>query len=353
MISATNRGLRLSVALAVLFAAANGWAGSPEAPRKDRAIAEVDGEVITADALDQALGLRLYKLREQIYHLQRQKLDELIKDKLLQREAVKRGISVQRLIETEVNAKVGVTDQEVEAFYRERQHAVQAPEAAAKEAFRRYLEQQRQAELTNRLVETLRSRARARVHLEPPTPMSADYLTVPAASVKGPKDAPITIVEFSDFQCPFCAKAQAVLQQVLEAYPHEVKLVYRHFPLDRHPQAKLAAEAAECAAEQGKFWEYHGRLFANASQLSSDKLRRLAEELRLDMRAFAACLGSGKPGARVAEDVADGKDAGVTGTPTFFINGRLVEGAQPFGTFKRIIDQELALRGRPQSSAVR
>ncbi|MBI4611637.1 MAG: thioredoxin domain-containing protein [Candidatus Rokubacteria bacterium] len=346
-----RRWLALAAAVAAVLAVAGAWAGPPRGQGETRVLAEVDGDAITADAVDKALGDRLYRLKQEIYQLQRQTLDKLIEDKLLEREAARRGIPVQRLLETEVKARVRVTDQELDAFYRERKHSVQAPEAAAREAFRRYLEQAKEAELTRRLVEELRTRVRVRVHLEPPTPIASDYLVVPGAAARGPKHAPVTIVEFSDFQCPFCARAQVVLQQVLEAYPKEVRRVYRHFPLERNPHARLAAEAAECAGEQGRFWDYHARVFASAPQLGPEKLGSLAEELRLDVRAFRACLDGGKTAARVAEDLADAKEAGVTGTPTFFINGRLLEGAQPFASFKRVIDQELALRAWPSSGA--
>jgi len=332
----------LGVAVAVLLAS-EGWAASPPTPAEDHLVAEVDGEAITAEMLDQALGHRAYRSTQQRYQFQRLKLDELINEKLLQREAARRGISVQRLIEAEVKAKVRVTNQEVEAFYRERKDSVPASEPVAEQAFRRYLEQQQEVELTKQLVDSLRARARVQVHLEAP-PID-EYLVVPGAPFRGPKNAPVTIVAFSDFQCPFCAKAQAVLQDVLEAYPQEVKLVYRHFPPEHNTQAKLAAEAAECAAQQGRFWEYHDQVFAHASQLNPAGLQALAETLRLDLQAFSTCLDAGKARARVAEDLAAGRGAGLTETPTFFINGRIVEGAPPLATFKKMIDQQLALFG--------
>jgi protein-disulfide isomerase len=336
----------LGLAMIVCLAAGKGWGSSPQEPGEDRVMAEVDGEFITAEAVEEALGYRLYQLKQQLYRLQRQKLDELIAEKLLQRAAAGQGISVQQLLEAEVMAKVQVTDQEVKAFYQEHKDSLQAPEAVAWEAIKRHLEHTKQAELKSQLVEGLRARAQVRDYLQAPARLQVDYLVVPGAPFKGPKNAPITIVEFSDFQCPFCAKAQAILREVLDAYPTQVRLVYRHFPLERHPEAKLAAEAAECAAQQGKFWEYHDQVWANASQLNRDQLRAIAEEIRLDVQVFATCLEAGKPQTRLAEDVADGREAGVRGTPTFFINGRMVEGAPPFATFKRIIDQQLALRQR-------
>ena len=344
----------LGIAVAVALVAGAGWPTPPPGQADERVVAEVDRDVITADTLDRALGPRRYRSPHQRYEFQRQKLEELINDKLLQQEAARRGISVQRLKETEVNAHVRVTPQEVDAFYRERKDSMPVPEAAAKETLKRYLGQQRELEITKRLLERLRSKARVQVYLEPPASLAVEYLVVPGASIKGPRNAPVTIVEFSDFQCPFCANAQGVLAQVLEAYPNKVKLVFRHFPLARHSQAKLAAEAAECAAQQGKFWEYHDQLFANASELGRTRLHSLAQTVGLEPQGFSTCLEAGTSAARIAEDLAAGREAGVTGTPTFFINGRMVEGTQPFANFKKIIDLHLAFtQPRGPAQAVR
>ena len=321
---------------------------APPSQGSERVLAEVGRDVITAETLDRALGPRRYRSERQRYEFQRQKLDELINDKLLEQEAARRGISVQRLKDTEVKPRVRVTPQEVDAFYREHKDSIPASESVAKETLERYLEQQGELEATKRLLERLRAKTRVHVKLEPPAGL-ADSLVGPGTLVKGPPDAPITIVEFSDFQCPFCASAQPVLKQVLEAYPNDVKLVFRHFPLERHPEAKIAAEAAECAARQGKFWEYHDRLFASPSAISVIHLGVIAEEVGLDRPTFSTCLETGASRTRVNEDLERGVRAGVTATPTFFVNGRMVEGAQPFLTFKQIIDPYLTLR-RPQGA---
>jgi protein-disulfide isomerase len=340
--------------IAVMAAVIPGKAWSVSSPGQaaERVAAEVDRDVITVETLDEALGPRRYKSEAQRYTFQRQKLDELINDKLLQQEAARRGVSVERLKETEVKARVRVTAEEVEVFYRERKGSIPASESAAKDALKRYLEQQREGEITRKLLERLRANAQVKIHLERPAAMAVAPLVIPGAPVKGPRQAAVTIVEFSDFQCPFCANAQAVLRQVLDTYPGDVKLVYRHFPLERHSQAKLAAEAAECAAQQGKFWEYHDRIFASAPELSEARLRAIAEALGLNLQAFSTCLETGASRARITADLADGRRAGVTATPTFFINGRMVEGLQPFTTFKKIIDLYLALSG-PRGAAQR
>lgn len=160
----------------------------------------------------------------------------------------------------------------------------------------------------------------------------------------GPADAPITIIEFSDFQCPYCQKwATQVYQKLLDQYPTQVRLVYRDFPLNSiHPEAAPAANAANCAGEQDSYWEYHDKLFSYELELGKDAYIQYAQELQLDMVNFTACLESNRYAAEVTADVDYAVSLGIQSTPTFFINGLYLVGAQPFETFKKLIDQELA-----------
>ena len=172
--------------------------------------------------------------------------------------------------------------------------------------------------------------------------------------VMGDEDAPVTIVEFSDFQCPFCKKANdEALNLVKEDYVKtgKVKLVFRDFPLEFHPEAELAALAAECADEQGKFWEYHDVLFANQDSLGDAKYKAWAEELGLDTEQFNDCYKSLKYLDDVRGDMADGQKYGVSGTPAFFVNGRLISGAQPYSVFKQEIENALAAEGSTSEEA--
>ena len=339
----------LGLAAVVGFVACGAWAASAQSTEGPRVVAEVGPDVITSDVLDRALGPRRYRSEGQRYEFQRQKLDELINDKLLEQEAARRNISVAQLKATEVKAHVRVTPQEVDAFYRARKDSIPASESAAKETLKRYLEHQRELEVTRRFLERLRAKTKVQVKLARPAP-PPDYLAVPDAPVKGPQNAPITIVAFSDFRCSACASADTVVKQLLETYPNDIKLVFRHFPLVDHPQARLAAEAAECAARQGKFWEYHDELFTDATEVSETRLRTLADAIGLDRQAFSTCLETGAARARVRRDLDHGVRVGVTATPTFFINERRVEGARSLAAFKEIIDTQLTLR-RPQGAA--
>jgi protein-disulfide isomerase len=162
------------------------------------------------------------------------------------------------------------------------------------------------------------------------------------APIKGPKNAPVTIVAFSDFQCPFCSRVLPTIKQVEDTYKGKVRLAFRNLPLPFHPNAEIAAQAGLAAHEQGKFWEMHDKMFANQQALERASLEKYAEELHLNMAKFRAALDSGKYKEKIQKDVADGNKIGATGTPTFFVNGIKVEGAVPFDNFKTVIDAELA-----------
>jgi protein-disulfide isomerase len=159
----------------------------------------------------------------------------------------------------------------------------------------------------------------------------------------GPDDAPITIVEFSDYQCPYCtAWYQQTFSQLLAAYPDQIRFVYRDLPLPMHSEAVPAAEAADCAGEQAAYWKFHDALFSDKYPLGRAAYEKYADELGLDTAAFKTCLDDHRYQAEVQSDAADAAQLGLSGTPSFVINGRIVVGALPFANFKSIIDEELA-----------
>ncbi len=326
---------------ALLLALALPAAG--EEPAKSEALAEVDGQAITADEVDKAIGAPLRKLEEQIYSLKRQKLRALITERLLAREAAKQGVSVQALLDAEVTAKAEpVSEQEIDTAYQAQKALLKGDEASNREQIRTRLQGEKLAARRRAFLESLLSQAQVVVHLKAPPAFKVEVST-DGARFKGPATAPVTVVEFQDFHCPFCKSVQPTLAQLLARYGERVKLVYRDFPIDRlHPQARRAHEAARCAHDQGKFWPYHDLLFARAPRASPDELKTYAREVGLDMGAFEHCLTSRSHQAAVQKDVDDGTRAGVTGTPTFFINGRPLSGAQPLESFVRVIEEELA-----------
>jgi protein-disulfide isomerase len=162
---------------------------------------------------------------------------------------------------------------------------------------------------------------------------------------RGPANALVTIVEFSDFQCPYCSREVPVIERVMKDYDGKVRLVFRHYPLDFHPFAQKAAEAGACAQDQGKFWELHDKMFTNQNKLGVDDLKGYAKSLGMDPSKFDQCLDSGEKKALVEEDMKAGSAAGVSGTPAFFINGVFINGAQPYEQIKQAVDRELKKKG--------
>ena len=306
-------------------------------------LAEVNGETITAKDLEGALGARLSKLEEQIYDLKRQELDSLIARRLFAQEAANRGISVPALLDAEVTAKVSlVTEKEIDDFYQANKARMRGDETDVRQKIRAFLQQQKLTTRREVFVESLRSQGKVVVRLQPPPAIRAEVSTE-GAPIRGAADASVTVVEFSDFECPFCKQTHPTLKQLLELYPGRVRLAYRDFPLDSiHPQARRAAEAARCAQDQGKFWEYHDVLFTQSPQLALEDLRRYAGQVGLDVTKFDGCVATGVHKAAVQRDLDEGNRLGITGTPAFFINGRALTGAQPLEAFTRLIEQELA-----------
>jgi protein-disulfide isomerase len=318
-----------------------------EDPPKKQPLALINGEAIAAEEVEKPLGVQLSRLEEQIYALKRQKLEALIQTRLLAKEAANRGLTIPALLDAEVTPKVSpVTEQDIENHYQANRAKYPGERDTYSDAIRSQLRNQRQAAQREAFLRSLRSQANVVIHLKPPPTYRAD-VGVQGAPIRGSTKAPVTIVEFSDFHCPYCRQVQPTLTRLLSDYGDQVKLAYRDFPIDQlHPSARKAAEAARCANEQGKFWEYHDKLYLGGADASPEKLRALAQETGMNVSVFEQCFASGKYRSEVDKDIAEATDLGVTGTPSFFINGRPLSGAQAYESFVGIINDELARSGQ-------
>jgi protein-disulfide isomerase len=212
--------------------------------------------------------------------------------------------------------------------------------AQASPAIETYLHRQKSEHARQQLVDALRKATAVDIRLQFAPPRQAIGVS-PSDPVVGSSTAAVEIVEFSDFQCPYCRQASPVLKQVVAVYGSRVKLVWKDFPLPIHPFAAAAAEAGQCAHEQGKFWQYHDLLFSNQQALAVSDLRKYALDVALDPAVFDRCVSSGKYRERVLAAIQQGKNAGVAATPTVFINGRILTGAQPFEAYEKIVNEEL------------
>lgn len=326
--------------LCVLGAFATCLAQTAASPAPASALATVDGQPIYEQDLLPLWQAKLRQLRRQEYDAKLRVLEDFINQRLVQAEAKNKGVTLEKLLQDEVDSKVAEpTDGELEAFYLGQKDRINVPLEQVKPQLRQALRKVRTQTARDAYSRRLREESQVSILLRPPT----TQVSVDPARLRGNPAAPITIVEFSDFQCPFCVRAQATLKEVMAKYEGKVRLAYRDFPLEQiHAQAHKAAEAARCAGEQGKFWEYHDALYADNSKLGEADLLKQAQNLGLDAGQFRACLTSGKYSAAVDADAQDGANAGVDGTPAFLINGIMLSGAQPFSAFQNIIDRELS-----------
>ena len=324
------------------YALLAGAAGGPPAGDASK-VATIGNRTVTRAELEERVRGKLIQIENERYEALRTGLNDLIAEELEKQEAAARGISPGALETQEIDAKVtDATDQEVQSVYdaNKAQLAGQTLDQV-KPRIVQYLRQQRLEQRRAAFVEELKQKYKTTIALRPP---AFEVATAGRPEKGGGAKAPVTIVEFSDYQCPFCQRAEAVVDQVMQTYGNKVRLVFRDFPLPIHPQARPAAEAANCANAQGKFWEYHAKLFANQSALGEDKLKEYAKDVGIDPAKFEQCLSGKSFSPAIDKDLAEAAKLGINGTPAFFVNGRLLSGAQPLEKFKEVIDDELSAK---------
>jgi protein-disulfide isomerase len=309
----------------------------------DQVVATFNGGKITSAELEKEVRPQIADLENKMFQARKQTLEQMAMERIVKAEAAKAGLSEQDWIKKKIDEApvTPPTEAQMRQFYDRLKSGGQIPPEASFESLKdrisqALVNQQRQGQM-QKVVGDLQKQANLKLELpQPRIQVAAEGPT------RGPKDAPVTIVEFSDFECPYCGSAFETVEQVMNAYAGKVRLVYRQFPLSFHPHAAKAAEASLCAADQGKFWEYHDVLFKNQKKLEPTDLKAHATEVGMDAQKFGQCLESGEKKKAVDADQQAGLAAGVGGTPAFFINGIFLNGAQPIDEFKKVIDGELA-----------
>jgi len=303
-------------------------------------VARVGDAEISAEQLGNAVNDRLLRVRTEEYSIRLAALAKLIDEAVLAGEAQKRGVSVQQLLESEVLSKIpSLTPDEARAVYEATHSAAKvAPSEAELKAVTETTRLRRVAVAKEAFVDSLRRQRDIQIFLTPPRASRASDGTGPS---QGKPDAPVTIVEFSDFQCPHCARAEKTLAELRTAYGDKLRIIYRNMPLAMHSSARAAAEAALCADRQGHFWEMHDQLFANQQALLPVDLAKYAAAIGLDEDAFERCTREHETARAVTDDLLAAIQLGITGTPAFLVNGRLISGAGSVADFRRAIDEEL------------
>ncbi len=309
----------------------------------DEVLATIDGVEITLGDLVEQIGQQLgqmdFQYRSQRHQLIETAMKQFVRDKLVESEAENRGVTVDALVAELLGDAAEVTDDDVRFFYIQNQARLGQSFDVIASQIRDHLESQIRDSVLEEFAEGLAADRNVNYVLDP---FRVDIETA-GSPLFGSPDAPITLIEFSDFECPYCRSFMPTLEQIKAEYADEVKIIFKQFPLNQiHPKAQKAAEASLCAHEQGKFWETHDLYFAEQDRLEIADLEEKAGRLGLDTVAFSACLTSGKYVDVVADDTSDGTAVGVNGTPAIFINGRpLPGGAVPFEMVAEMIDDEL------------
>lgn len=344
----------LSLALspiALCLVALSATPGSDTPPTPETVIAVVDGRKITFGEFEQKRADNLFQARDTFYHEERKVLDSYIEDYLLREEAQKEGITVDQLLERRVKSMLpkDPSEEALRVYY----EGVNSPEPfeALRDKILEHIRQIRFDKAKAAYIQTLRSKANVVISLPPPR---ANITLDNNTPVLGAQNAPVIFVEFADYECPYCQQVAPAIAKLETEYQGRVAFAFKDTPLPMHPHAEKAAEAARCAGAQGKFWDFHDQLFASKKLEISD-LKEDAKKLNLNVAAFDQCLDSGLQAGAVKAQVNEANDLGITGTPSFFINGRYMSGAASYELLRDAIEQELATAGpkQPKETASR
>ncbi len=308
----------------------------------------VGDDEITVGELDTWVKDQLYQRatkggkETEIYGLRRRAFDQIVGERVLEAEAARRGVEPQALLSEETAKRVSIDEEEVAKLYEENKERFgDRPREEVENAIRSQLSNREQRAAQEAFLAELKDAAGSEFLLDTPRVSIAG-----TGYSLGKEGALVTVVEFSDYQCPYCKRAEPIVEALLERYPENVRFEYRHFPLEQiHPLARAASEAALCAGEQDRFWDYHRLVFEKTPELADEKLREYAAELGLDAEAFDTCLAENRYRKTVDEDLEAGRKAGVSGTPSFFVNGIPVTGPRNVDAFAEVIDDELAKLG--------
>ncbi|HEY8410054.1 MAG TPA: thioredoxin domain-containing protein [Pyrinomonadaceae bacterium] len=311
-------------------------------------VASVNGREITLQQVDETIAAAVFPLQQQLYAIRKVALENLITARVLESEARAQGGSVEEVRQRLTSGEIDVTRAQVEEAYTQNASffASMSPDEA-RERLRLDLENQARMKKYRGGLEALRKKWTVRVNFAPP--LAGPKLDDRLSSAKGAAKPAVTIVEFSDFECPFCRQVQDTLKQIVERYPADVRLVFKHLPSDGHRNSWAAARAAYCAGEQDRFWQFHDALFA-APNLSAEIFSELGRSLGLGREKFAECVGAERSRTAIVKDIETASRYRIDSTPSFLINGKLVKGALSLADFQGLIERELSVTRKTSST---
>lgn len=312
------------------------------APSKE-VIASVGSEKILESEFIKGIENDLYEAEMKVYEIKFARLQAMLLEKFMNKNPSKKNLSNDEFLTQIIAKTVKISEKDIEKFIKERQIPKEQINPEIKERIKQFLEMEGKKGAVDKWLAEQTKTTPVEVYIQKPT-RPVFEVNVADAPFKGGADAKVTIVEYSDFQCPFCSKGATILSDLEKKYGHKIKVVFKNFPLPFHSQAKIAAEAGLCANEQNVkyFWKLHDAMFLDQTKLDKDSLIALAKKAGVKEADFKTCLESGKFKTKIEEEILQGQKVGLKSTPTFFVNGKLISGAQPVEIFSEVIDEELA-----------
>lgn len=322
------------VALVAAFLLAG--AGSTLAQSDSTVVAEVGGVKVTLGDLNQEESPKLLSARYTYYQAQSKALDDLVDQKLLELKAKSENLTVDQLIDRDIKSQVKDPTEDQMKVYYEGLETDQTYEAVRDKILEK-IRQLRTEKARTAYIKALRAQTSVHVMLESPE-ANVDVADAPKL---GPGSAQVTLVEFADYECPYCQRVAPDVKKLRQDFGDKIAFTYKDFPLPMHSRAEKAAEAARCASKQSKYWEFHDELF-HSKELDVDQLKAQARALKLDPLQFDKCLDSGEEATAVERDRKEGERLGISGTPSFFINGHYLSGALDYAALRKVVEQQLA-----------
>lgn len=340
--SVSARAFKLGLGAALALLGAGGLAAQSDT---SEVVANVGGVKVTMAELEQEESAKLLSAHYQYYQAETKALDELIDKKLIEQKAKSENLTVEQLVDRDIKSQVkDPTEDQMKVYYEGLE--TEQPYEAVRGKILEKIRELRTQKARSAYVRALRAQSTVYITLAPPR-VNVDLQNV---EMIGPAKPQVTMVEFADYECPYCQKVAADLKRLQADLGDKVAFTYKDFPLPMHARAEKAAEATRCASKQGKFWEFHDELF-RSKELDIDQLKAQARALKLDAAEFDKCLDTGEQAAAVERDRKEGARLGLTGTPSFFINGHFLSGALDYASLRQVVEQQLAAPAQGTGSA--
>jgi protein-disulfide isomerase len=336
----------LIISLFMLVYACSPTTGTPSylfrPATKDGIVAKVGEVEISSKELEEGIESELFEAESKVFEIKFNKLKSMVLQKYMDKDSRKQGLTNDEFLEKYISKNITISEKQIDTFVKDQNIPAEHLNPQVREKIKNYLEMEKKKEAIDQWIAEQTKKSPVEVYLSKPRRPTFP-VEIGSAPVAGGKDAKVTIVEFSDFQCPFCAKGADILKDLKKKYGNKIKVAFKNYPLPFHNHAEQASVAGMCANEQSSdsFWKMHDEMFAHQDELDIEGLKKIGKKIGLKMDLFEKCLTENKYLTQVKADMEEGRKINVKSTPTFFVNGQLVNGAQPLEVFSELIDEAL------------